>query len=127
MSLHWLSRGVVLLLAFISFGCATIVNKDIVSVPVYTDPPGARLFVAGRAYHSPDVIKVPRGQGDFILTIEKPGYRAERIILRESLDTWLGWNLVFPGFPFMIDDLANKRAYDLEPEIVKITLVKEPS
>jgi len=114
-------------LVMFSVGCATIVNKDIVSVPVYTDPPGARLVVAGRAYYSPDVVKVPRGQGDFIMTIEKAGYRSERVILRESLDTWLGWNWVFPGLLAMIDDLATKRAYDLEPEIVKIPLVKEPS
>lgn len=125
MSWRWLNRGVVLFLALINFGCATTVNKDIVSVPVYTDPPGARLFVAGRTYYSPDVVKVPRGHGDFILTIEKSGFRAERIILRESLDTWLGWN--WGILPFMINDLATKRAYDLDPEIVKITLIKEPS
>ena len=106
-------------------GCATIVNKDIVSVPVYTDPPGARLFVAGRAYYSPDVVKVPRGQGDFIMTVEKHGFRSERVILKESLDTWYGWNFLYPGLFSMIDDLASKRAYDIDPEILKIQLIHE--
>ena len=118
--------GIILLLVS-GVSCATIVNKDTVSVPVYTDPPGARLFVAGRAYYSPDVVKVPRGQGDFILTIEKSGYHSERVLLRESLDTWLGWNWVFPGLFAMIDDLVTKRAYDLDPEIVNLTLIQDPS
>ena len=102
-------------------GCATIVNKDIVSVSVYTDPPGAHLFVAGRSYSSPDIIKVPRGQGDFILTIENPGYQVERLILKESMDPWTAWNVP----PFIIHDLATKRAYDLDPELLRLQLVKK--
>lgn len=122
-----LTKGIaVLLLCGLSLGCATIVNKDIVSVPVYTDPPGARLFIAGRVYYSPDIVKVPRGQGDFTMTVEKPGYQSERVILQESMDTWWAWNVIFPGLLHMVDDLVTKRAYDIDPEVVHLKLVKLP-
>ena len=105
-------------------GCASLVNQDLVNVPVYTNPPGAKLFVAGRAYQSPDIVKVPRGQGDFELIIEKPGYQRAKVVLKESFDAWLWYNVFNLGLGLR-KDFMSKRAYDLDPEIVNITLVAE--
>jgi len=105
-------------------GCASLANSHLVSVPVYTEPPGAKLIVAGRTYYSPDVVKVPRGHGDFILTIEKNGYRTERVVLQQSLDGFVGYNVLNLGLG-LGKDLRSGRAYDLEPEIVRVQLVKD--
>ena len=116
----------IFLLAFsiLTTGCASLANTDFVSVPVYTNPPGAKLFVAGRAYQSPDIIKVPRGQGDFDLFIEKPGYQQVKVVLKESFDDWLWYNVFNLGLGLR-PDFQSKRAYDLEPEVVHITLEEE--
>ncbi len=105
-------------------GCASMANSRVVSVPVYTEPPGAKLIVAGRTYYSPDVVKVPRGVGDFILTIEKNGYRPERILLKRSLDGFVAYN-VFNLGTRLWQDFYTGRLYDLDPEIVRVQLVKE--
>ncbi|MCZ6800722.1 MAG: OmpA family protein [Nitrospirae bacterium] len=105
-------------------GCASLANTDSVSVLVYTNPPGANLFVAGRAYRSPDVVKVPRGQGDFDLIIEKPGFKPGKVVLKESMDAWLWYNIFNLGLG-LVHDFKTKRAYDLEPEVVHFNLVAE--
>ncbi|MDA0738348.1 MAG: hypothetical protein O2999_06535 [Nitrospirae bacterium] len=119
----WLRSVMVLLFLVVGVGCASLANSNIVSVPVFTDPPRAKLIVAGRTYYSPDVVKIPRGAGDYILTIEKAGYRPERILLKESLDGF-AWYNVFNLGTGLVDDFASGRIYDLDPEIVRVTLVK---
>jgi hypothetical protein len=116
-------RLLTLLTIFLVAGCATIANKDIISVPVYTEPPGATLIVAGRTYFSPDVVKVPRGHGDFILTIEKDGFRPERVVFKESIDGFIQYNALNAGVGFGVD-FPTGRAYALTPNLVRVTLVK---
>jgi len=119
----WRCRIIVLFVLFLVTGCASIANKDIVSIPVYTDPPGAKIIVAGRTYYSPDVVKVPRGHGDFILTIEKNGFRPERVLIKESIDGFIRYNALNVGLG-LAADFPTGRAYALAPDIVRVTLVK---
>ena len=105
-------------------GCASLANSHLVSVPVYTEPAGAKLIVAGRTYYSPDVVKVPRGHGDFILTIAKKGYRPERILLKESVDGFVGYNVLNLGLG-LGTDFRTGGLYDIDPEIVRVQLVRE--
>ncbi len=117
-------RGVMVLAMFaLGVGCASLANSHIVSIPVFTEPPGAKLIVAGRTYYSPDVVKIPRGAGDYMLTIEKAGYRPERILLKESLDGFAWYNVFNLGMG-LADDFRSGGLYDLDPEIVRVTLVK---
>jgi len=111
-------------------GCASLANSRFgyvsvpVSVPVYTQPPGAKLIVAGRTYYSPDVVKLPRGVGDFIMTVEKTGYRPERILLKRSVDGFVGYNVLNLGLG-LIQDFRTGGLYDIDPEIVRVQLVRE--
>ena len=116
--------GLLLILTGMITGCATMMNSDTVGVPVYTTPPGAILRVAGKTYISPATVKVPRGQGNFVLTIEKDGYDPIEMTLSESADGWL-WGNILTGGPIGLGvDLVTRDAYDISPETVDVALSK---
>ena len=122
LTLLWL----LLSLATMTTGCATVMNPPTVAVPVYTDPPGAKLYVSGGGYYtSPAVISLPRGQGDFIVKITKKGYEPGNVLLHQSLDAWLWGNVMLGGLIGLAIDLSSGRGNDLEPETVNYTLVKK--
>lgn len=108
---------------FFNTGCASSLNSgQWVHVPVTTNPPGAKLFIAGISYESPATVWVPRGQGDYKLTIYKEGYKQGHVFLRQSLDQLFAYNVPIVGH-FL--DLHTGAAYDVEPEVVDFTLVPE--
>lgn len=111
-----------LVVALLFCGCATIMNGDMVNVPVYSTPSGATVIVNGATYTSPATIMVPRGKGDFKLHIEKEGYQPIDIMLTQSLDGWLWGNLLFGGIIGIAVDFISGDAYDIAPELVNANL-----
>jgi len=103
-------------------GCATIMNGDLVSVPVTTVPTGATVTINGATYTSPATVTAPRGKGDFNLHIEKEGYRSVDILLTPPKDGWLWGNIVFGGIIGLAVDFLSGDAYDLDPEMVEANL-----
>ncbi len=112
----------VLVGAVLLSGCATIMNGDMVNVPVYTTPSGATVLINGATYTSPTTVMVPRGKGDFNLHIEKEGYESVDIMLTQSLDGWLWGNVLFGGVIGIAVDFITGDAYDLDPELVSANL-----
>ena len=112
----------VLVGAVLLTGCATIMNGDMVNVPVYTTPSGATVVINGAKYTSPTTVTVPRGKGDFKLHIEKEGYEPVDIMLTQSVDGWLWGNILFGGLIGLAVDFITGDAYDLDPELVSATL-----
>ena len=94
-------------------GCATIMNGDMVDVPVYTTPSGATVVINGATYTSPTTVMVPRGKGDFKLHIKKEGYEPVDIMLTQSHDGWLWGNILFGGLIGLAVDFMSGDAYDL--------------
>ena len=113
--------GVLIGAALLS-GCATIMNGDMVNVPVYTTPSGATVVINGATYTSPTTVMVPRGKGDFKLHIEKEGYEPVDIMLTQSADGWLWGNVIFGGLIGLAVDFITGDAYDLDPELVSANL-----
>lgn len=103
-------------------GCATIMNGDMVNVPVYTTPSGATVIINGATYTTPTTALVPRGQGNFKLHIEKEGYQSVDILLTQSVDGWLWGNIIFGGLIGLAVDFVTGDAYDLEPELISQNL-----
>ena len=112
-----------ILISVLALGsCATIMNGDMVNVPVYTTPSGATVLINGATYTSPTTVMVPRGKGDFKLHIEKDGFQPVDILLTQSVDGWLWGNVLFGGLIGLAIDFISGDAYDLEPELVSANL-----
>lgn len=105
-------------IAFTFSGCSTMMNSDIVEVPVKTTPSGATLVLNGNHYISPAVVLVPRGEGDFNLHIEKKGFQSVDILLKESLDGWFWGNFIFGGVVGFAVDFISGDAFDIKPELI---------
>lgn len=118
--------AVVIICAFVApLGCASIVtDKRDVLVHVNTTPSGAKLIVAGNEFQSPATLWLPRGEGDMTLTIYKEGYRSTKVILHQSPEPRLWWNVLNLGLGLGVD-FINGAAYTLDPQKVNVTLVKE--
>ena len=114
-------RVLTILALFISSGCASALYPGPwTHVPVTTNPPGATLRLAGYTYTSPALVWVPRGLGDFKLSIYKEGYRPGHVFLRQSPDQLWALNVPLVGH---ITDMQTGAAYDVEPEVVDFVLV----
>jgi len=107
--------------------CATIMNRDMVEVPVYTTPDHATLTVNGARYTSPAKVLVPRGHGNFLLYIEKEGYKPINVVFQQSRDGWLWGDLIMGGPVGLAVDFITGDAYDVEPAHVNVTLVEKTS
>lgn len=120
-------RVIILVSSIFLASCATSLKPGAwVQVPVTTNPPGAKLYVVGYWYTSPAVVWVPRGMGDFKLTILKRGYYPAHVFLRQSADHLL-WGNLWLGPVGIAADMYSGAAYDVEPEIVDVVLTpKEP-
>ena len=112
----------IVLAASFASGCATIMNSDIVNVPVVTIPSGAKITLNETSYISPATVYVPRGKGDFNLHIEKKGYHPVDILLTESTDGWVLGNILLGGIVGLGIDYVSGRAYDIEPELLNVQL-----
>lgn len=131
-------RALAILTIFTFVGCASALYPGPwTHVPVTTNPPGATLRVAGYSYTSPALVWVPRGLGDFKLSIYKKGYRSAHVFLRQSPDKLLANNIGMVGmaaagpialvtFPiFVAGDMLTGAGYDVEPEVVDFVLVPD--
>lgn len=105
-------------------GCASIMNKNLVEIPVNTNPPDAKVTVRGHEIRSPGKLLLPRGRGDFQVKIEKEGYQATNVMLSQSLDAWMWGDLLFGGLLGLTIDLVSRHGYDLEPEEINQNLTK---
>lgn len=108
-------------------GCASIMNKSLVEVPVETNPPDAKVLVGGQEIKSPGRLHLARGKGDYQVKIEKEGYEPATLSLKESWDAWMWGNILLGGLLGLSIDLVSRYGYDLEPEAIHYDLVKQPS
>lgn len=105
--------------------CATIMNEGYVKVPVQTNPGDATIKVEGRVYTSPAVVQITRGKKDVVLTVEKEGYKTEKVRFERTLDGWYWGNFIL--FPISIPigvpiDFGSGRAYKVKPDSVSFQL-----
>jgi hypothetical protein len=112
-------------------GCATIVHGGPRSIPVSSNPPGAKVSIYDRSNTlvvtntTPFVAKLPtkyayfQGQS-YRLVFELPGHAPAEIALQPRLSGWYFGNLVLGGLLGMvvIDPLTGAM-YDLTPEKIE--------
>ena len=108
--------------------CATLFNSDQEYVNINTDPTNALVTVNGEKYYTPATVVLPRNTGNYVVSVERQGYKSEQIILENSLDAPLFVNLLLPGWWWLIGlvvDVAGNRIYDFEPETIFVNMKKE--
>lgn len=105
-------------------GCATIVNGKYIDIPVETNPGGATVKVDGREYISPAIAKVRRRREGADVSVEKEGYKAEKIHLKSKMSGWVMGNMAIfiIGAAFGGVDFATGGAYYYEPDIISLQL-----
>lgn len=108
-----------LLFTFVFSSCATMMNGDVVNIPVKTIPAGAKITVNGTTYKSPATVILPRGKGHYKLLIEKDGYEPVDMMLTQATSDWVWGNILFGGIIGLIVDYESGQAYKLNPSRVQ--------
>ena len=114
----------VVLLVLALSGCSTMAHGPLQTVPVTSDPPGARIYVDGarQAQTTPTALELHRKR-PVTLRLEKPGYQPATVPLVRKTDPLYWANVAFP--PALLLDYGNQSHYVLEPKAVHIDLQKE--
>jgi uncharacterized protein YceK len=110
---------VVLSLALILGGCATILSGDSQKVNITTEK-GAKYNVAinGQKYTVPAIIDLERKNVDKIITVEE--CPSEQILLHKEINPVFFVNILSGGFFGSTTDYASESMWKYQPENVKI-------
>ena len=84
----WAQRIGVLLVLLAMAGAATFLLWPLPkgSLELYTDPPGARLYIDGAAREEPTPVKLTLGAGTHQLRLEKEGYESATVSVEVAAD-----------------------------------------
>lgn len=109
---------VVLLTAILSSGCATLFAGGPDRFPVYTNPPGASVYVNGQLVgQTPTVVTLNRDRGGQI-QIYLPGFQPVVMMREKGINGWFFANIlwVYAVLPVIIDLVTgNWQHFDDEP------------
>jgi hypothetical protein len=114
-------------LASLSGGCASLINSSTVDVTVTTTPSDALATFNGQAFRTtmPVTIPVPRGKDGLVIHIEKEGYESQEVRLERRFVGWVWGNVVLGlvGGPIgMGIDLISQRAWSVDPREFQVSL-----
>lgn len=112
----------ILLLLFLSSGCATIIHGTTQDVGIITDPSGAELVLDGQErYKSPAKITMKRKE-DHTVEVSKAGYQKETINIKSVLSGAVAANIIAGGLIGWGVDAVSGGQYRLVPETVDLRL-----
>ena len=126
-----LAAFIVVASAALTSGCATIVHSGPRSIPVASNPPGAKVSIYNRSNTlvmsntTPFVASLPTKAGYFKsqtyrLVFEMPGYANTEVNLESSVSGWYFGNLLFGGLiGMLIVDPLTGAMYNLAPENIE--------
>ena len=111
----------VLIVMFFVTGCATIVGKDLFTVPFQSNPDGASVTVKdekGMVLYTgttPTMFTLKAGESYFhaksyIVTFSKAGYTDQTITVKAEMSGWYWGNLLFGGLVglLIVDPISGK-------------------
>ncbi len=105
-------------------GCASIVtDMEDIPIRVTTNPPGAIVQANANTYITPASILLPRGVGNFRVTISKHGYHPEQVIVTETEEPWVALNVLNLCMACPVDVL-NGAGMSLAPKDIHLQLRK---
>jgi hypothetical protein len=116
-------RILMILLAIVSSGCATIIDGKNQSVSFDSEPKGATVIVNGRTLGvTPTTVQIEKVKGQS-LKIEKEGFKVYETQLSTHLNSWFWGNIVIGGLLGSTTDGVTGAMYEYEPNQYYVTLV----
>ncbi len=118
--------GILLVLALLTQGCATIMNGTRQNISLGSNPPEATATIDGTLkVKTPTIISLARDK-DHVVTVEKEGYESGQATINRSFN---GWSTILGNIlwllPGVVVDLWAGGAWTLDPENVNVSLVEK--
>ncbi len=110
---------------FLTIGCCTIVSGRNQSLPVITNPSGARVIIDGIQQQSPCTLVLDRKHLVYQVRVEKDGYEPTEITLRKGVNGWIWGNLFLGGIIGLIIDISTGSVNKFTPTELEISLVQK--
>jgi len=128
-SLNWF---IVIGLALILIGCASIITGTKQNVQISSSPASAKVKIerTGAAQSkvmewegsTPATIKLKR-KFEYLVSISMEGYKTSEVMLEHGTNGWVWGNILIGGIIGLIVDFSNGAAKKLKPEEVNVSLV----
>lgn len=118
------NKFLLLTLAFILTGCATIVLTPSQKVGISSMPAGAEVTDNGNFLGKTPIVADLKRKDTHIIKIQLQGYQPYEIALSQKASGWLLGNILFGGIPGIIIDAMTGSIYVLSPEQIQIELKK---
>jgi len=110
---------------FLVGGCCTIISGRNQSLPVVTNPSGARVIIDGIQQQSPCTLVLDRKHLVYQVRVEKDGYEPTEITLRKGVNGWIWGNVLLGGIIGLIIDIATGSINKFTPTELEVSLVQK--
>ncbi len=117
----------VVLIAVVIFGCATIVKGTKQDISIQSDPPHANFTVKTKSGVevfrgvTPATVKLPK-KNEYVVTIELAGYKETSVYISQSFELWALGNIICGGIIGLAIDALDGAMWKLEPDQIMVTL-----
>jgi hypothetical protein len=117
---------VALFLLAATSGCATIISGTTQRIGFESTPPGAQLHIDGGSYTTPAQVKLSRAK-NYEVDFEKDEYLPATRQVTRGTNGWVFGNILIGGIIGLLVDYSTGAANKLEPDVVRVELVRKPS
>ena len=110
-------------LVALSTGCASIVTGGKQPITVNSNVPGAAVAVNGQQVGVTPFVGEVKRDSTAHLTVSKPGYNPQSIVLTTTLEPWFWGNIILGGFFGSSTDAGTGAMNKYAPDTYVVTLV----
>ena len=111
------------LLAVLASGCATVMTGKYQSIPVTSEPPGAKVRAdTGEIIMTPGKFHLIRNEGHTLMA-EYPGREPQQIRLHNKAQGWVWGNILLGGVVGLVVDCVSGASDELIPKEVHFNFV----
>lgn len=121
------TKQIVMFISFcclvLSTGCATVMTGKYQSIPVTSEPPGAKVQAeTGEAITTPGEFHLIRNK-EHVLVAEHPSYETQQLKLHNKAQGWVWGNILLGGVIGFVVDVVSGASDELLPKEVHFDFV----
>lgn len=107
-------------------GCATIIHGgSSQKISISSDPVGANVSIDGATFGVTPLVADLKRSNEHIVVLNMDGYQPAQLTLTKSVSGWVWGNVLIGGLIGLAVDFATGGVYNLTPEQLNSTLVKQ--